>query len=137
MYKEEEMENFSDRINLIRLNLRLSQQEFADNLNRTRQQISDIEDGKLNAGHDFFFLLVKKYDIEPEYLISGTGPMFKSSLRERDRELVLPGEFDDASKKFLDLFLHSDFFRYSVIGFGHKLERDNQDIIAREILHNK
>lgn len=74
-----------DRIKSIRKALKLSQDEFASSLGYTRGKITNIESGKVvpNADDPFIALLCRTWNINPDYVKTGTGNMFLPVSRKQ------------------------------------------------------
>ena len=61
--------------------LRLSQSEFAQKLNKFPQYISDVVHEKKNPGIDFINLVVKVFpQVNPEWLLNNNGPKYRTVL---------------------------------------------------------
>lgn len=71
------------RIKEIRLAKGLTQKEFADSLGIVQGFLSSLERGKKVPSDTLLIALCHLYEINPEWMQSGTGKMFKSSPRER------------------------------------------------------
>ncbi len=64
------------RIKKVRQLLNKSQQELADELNITKQAVSNIETGKSAAGLNLLSKLLIDYGINLNYIIGGVGSIF-------------------------------------------------------------
>ena len=64
------------RIKKVRQLLNKSQQELADELNITKQAISNIETGKSCAGLNLLSKLLIDYGVNLNYIIGGIGNIF-------------------------------------------------------------
>lgn len=71
-----------DSIKKLRKALGLTQQEFADRLGVSRNNIATYETGKSNPGDAVLTLICREFDVNEEWLRTGEGEMFV----ERDRE---------------------------------------------------
>jgi transcriptional regulator with XRE-family HTH domain len=61
--------------------LRLSQNEFAQKLNKFPQYISDVVNDKKNPGIDFINQIIDKFpQVNPEWLLHNTGPKFRAAM---------------------------------------------------------
>ncbi|EGT3734402.1 TPA: helix-turn-helix transcriptional regulator [Clostridioides difficile] len=87
----DEMKPENKRIRELRLNLNLSQEEFANKLNLKRNTISLIENGKRNASERTLNDICKTWSISEEWLKHGVGEMF--FIKELDEQFAhLVGE---------------------------------------------
>ena len=65
-----------DRIKKLRKELDLTQQEFADKLGVSRNNIASYETGKSNLGDTAISLICTKFNVNESWLRDGTGEMF-------------------------------------------------------------
>jgi transcriptional regulator with XRE-family HTH domain len=73
------MMGIGKRIKELIHDLRLSQNEFAQKLNKFPQYISDIVNGKKNPGVDFLNQIIDAFpQVNPEWLLSDKGPKFRT-----------------------------------------------------------
>ena len=70
------MEHIGTRIKKIRKLLDKSQEELANELNVTKQAISNIENSKSAPGINLLSKLLIDYDININYIIAGIGDVF-------------------------------------------------------------
>ena len=68
--------NSSQRIKKVRQLLNKSQQNLADELNITKQAISNIETGKCAPSLNLLSKLLVDYSVNLNYIIAGIGEMF-------------------------------------------------------------
>lgn len=68
--------NIAQRIKKTRLLLNKSQQELANELDITKQAISNIETGKCSAGVNLLSKLLIDYNVNLNYIIGGVGSVF-------------------------------------------------------------
>jgi repressor LexA len=71
------------RIKEIRLAKGLTQKEFADSLGIVQGFLSSLERGKKVPSDTLLIALCHLYEINPEWMQSGTGKMLKSSPRDK------------------------------------------------------
>ncbi|MFL8801458.1 MULTISPECIES: helix-turn-helix domain-containing protein [unclassified Clostridioides] len=96
MIDEIKLEN--KRIRELRLNLNLSQEEFANKLNLKRNTISLIENGKRNASERTLNDICKVWSVSENWLKNGIGEMF--SIKELDEQFAhLVGELSKIENK--------------------------------------
>lgn len=65
------------RLKILRKTLDLTQQEFADRIHISRNNIASYETGKSNMGNSVFSLICREFNVNEEWLRTGTGEMFK------------------------------------------------------------
>ena len=127
---------FGSRVRAIRKSLKLNQEDFAPHLKISSQHLSDIELDKSKPCHDFFYNIVKNYQVNPFYLLFGEGEMFCSSKEKKeDIKKIKTGD------KEVDLFLYYFFnspmvhsylmFQFRKI-YGESNEAIKKDIENRE-----
>ena len=75
------MEQISNRFKNIRKILKLSQTEFASELDITKQAISNIETSKSAPGLNVLFKLHKKFNVNLNYVLCGSGEAFLSNAQ--------------------------------------------------------
>ncbi|MCC0642152.1 MULTISPECIES: helix-turn-helix domain-containing protein [unclassified Clostridioides] len=96
MIDEIKLEN--KRIRELRLNLNLSQEEFANKLNLKRNTISLIENGKRNTSERTLNDICKVWSVSENWLKNGIGEMF--CIKELDEQFAhLVGELSKIENK--------------------------------------
>jgi len=87
-----------DRLLKILKQYNLTSTRFADELGVQRSGISHILSGRNQPSFDFIVKLMKQYpEISPDWLIMGTGTMFRTSLKEKVS--LETGLFDQAETR--------------------------------------
>ena len=76
--------NPGQRIKKVRQLLNKSQQDLANELNLTKQAISNIETGKCAANLSLLNKLLIDYNINLNYIIAGIGDIFLDSKNAND-----------------------------------------------------
>jgi transcriptional regulator with XRE-family HTH domain len=71
------LESLSDRIKQLRKVLKLSQKEFGGALGTTRDVIGNLEYGRSIPKAPFLDLICIIFNVNSDWLIKGTGDMFK------------------------------------------------------------
>ena len=94
----------NDRMKELRKALGLTQQEFADKLNISRNNIASYETGKSNPGYAVISLICREFNVNEGWLRTGEGAMFLD--RTRDEQIAsfignLQSVEDDTFKKRL------------------------------------
>lgn len=108
----------SKRIRELRIELQLSQEDFAERLKLKRNTISLIENGKRNASNRTLKDICDVWSVSYDWLVNGTGNMFcakdtdkefaqligklSKAENELERELIL--KMFKLNKKYLALF---------------------------------
>ena len=68
-----------DRIKQIRLGLKMSQKDFAREIDVVQQQLSKYERGENKPSTEFLIKLIEKMDVNINWLLTGYGNMFNSA----------------------------------------------------------
>jgi len=123
----------SARVRAIRKALDLNQKEFAQRLQAAGSSVSDVENGKYTPNFDMIRDLVKKFNVNIDYLMFGEGEMFIKPGRELFLGLEDLANRNEGVRKFLDYFEKSAIFRYKVMGTAEELLIDNLQGIQQEI----
>jgi len=79
------MNNIANRIKMIRNEFGLNQKEFAERLGVTNAHISRMEKGITTPSEALMKLMCKEFEINIEWLKSGTQPMFESDYNIDDK----------------------------------------------------
>lgn len=109
-----------DRIKEIRKTLDLTQQEFANRLSISRNNIASYETGKSNMGDAVISLICREFNVREEWLRNGTGEMF---LDFKEDEFVKAAAL-----------LSDDAFVRSIIIEYWKLNDDNKKLL-QDFIH--
>ncbi|UCH94932.1 MAG: helix-turn-helix transcriptional regulator [Candidatus Aminicenantes bacterium] len=96
---------FGQRLRAVRKHLKLRQEDFVKGVKISTTHLSDIEKGKTKPCHDFFYNIVKSYNVNLYYLLFGEGDMFVGSLDE----IVTDGKRIKTGNKNIDEFLYHFF----------------------------
>ncbi len=129
----ENLKEIGKRIKEIRKNLRITQKELAAELEMSPCYLSEIEGGKGNPGHAFFYKISTRYNVNLNYLFHGEGEMCT-----RIKFKNIPDEDDniDEIETIDDLFWYlenSPLVKVQVIGFAAKFKYENEEIIKKNI----
>ncbi len=133
----ENLKAVGSRFKEIRKILRLSQKEIAEKLHVCNTYISDIESGKVNPSHTFFFKLSFVFNVSLDYLYHGLGEMFLKTQLPRD-----PGKdrSENNIKSIDDLvwFMeNSPLFFHQVMGFAGSFRYDKEESIKKDLAKNR
>lgn len=76
----------------IRMSLRFSQRQLAERLGINSQSLSNIESGGRSIPKSIQSLLIEKLDVNPNFLLTGEGPMFRNqqAVSSIDLPVVAP-----------------------------------------------
>jgi transcriptional regulator with XRE-family HTH domain len=132
---QDNLVEYGERIKKIRRELAVSQKDFAAKLNIAASFLSEIESGKTKPGYNFLVKLAAEFDVNPTWILLGTGPMFikeAPSIGEDDY-----GIHTESIKELLWYFKRSPLVRLSVTAFASKFLLDNEAIIKKDIKKNK
>ena len=67
----------SERVKILRKELKLSQTEFAEKLSVSRDVINNIENNRAELKEHFIKFMCKEFDVNENWLRTGEGEMFK------------------------------------------------------------
>lgn len=129
----EEFENFGGRVRQVRKELRVMQKVMAKEIGITPAYLSEIELGRGNPGILFFVNLVRRYNVNPVYLITGEGNMF---MRPEVAKVDIEWENLKQLTTLTELnwlLQRSNLFRTNVMGYAAKFHLDNHSIIEKTI----
>ena len=98
-----------ERIRLLRKALNLTQQEFADRIGVKRNTIAQYEIGRNEPIDSILSLICREFDVNEEWLRTGSGEMFKEVDTEaRFAEWagrVLSGTDESFQKRFVTMMM--------------------------------
>lgn len=102
----------NDRIRRLRVDLGLTQQEFADRMHVSRNNVATYETGKSRPGSAAISLIVSTFGVNEDWLVNGVGPMYQSS--SRDTQIMdfvaraMKGEDDNFKRRLLSVLSRLD-----------------------------
>jgi transcriptional regulator with XRE-family HTH domain len=130
---------FGRRLKDIRKSLKLTQEIFAQKMNISITNLSDIENGKTKPGHDFFYRILTDFKVNLNYLVSGEGPIFLDSEtdkagtgKDQGNRYYIDVDSEDV-RLFLDYFSRSKVLKYMLLASFHRIMNDEEDSIRKEI----
>jgi transcriptional regulator with XRE-family HTH domain len=91
-----------EKFKLIRKDLQLNQVSFGANLGTNQVSIADIENGRKNPNMDILVILHKKFQVNLNWFIAGTGNM-KYEYQIVDQPADQPEKHDDKWKTMIDM----------------------------------
>ncbi|NIM16449.1 MAG: helix-turn-helix domain-containing protein [Candidatus Aminicenantes bacterium] len=145
MKREIKDDLFGSRLKAIRKRLKMLQADFCEKLNISVTNLSEIENNKTKPGYDFFYKIVKAFDVNLNYLVFGEGPMFRKIQGEEGKgkasglDISRLGYLvnNEAVEEFLYYFFNSRFVQYRFISELVRVLIENKKIINEEIEEKK
>lgn len=125
--------NFGKRLRQARMQLKISQNDFAHHLGFSGSFISDLEYGKSNPGIDFLIKIARLFNVNINWLIFGKGEMFYREGEKLSGEDNLFSDLDSNIVDLLKYLKYSTIVKHTVLGFALKFIRENKDTIDKEI----
>jgi transcriptional regulator with XRE-family HTH domain len=133
----EPAKTFGERLRAIRKSLKLRQTDFVRGLELTSQHLSEIEKGKTKPCHDFFYNIVKIYNVNLYYLLFGDGEMFGVSGGAIE---IAGKEIKTGEKKiddFLYYFFHSHMAQNYLLYHFRKFIYENESNLKKDLERSK
>ncbi len=143
--KKELVKALGERIKGIRLNLGLTQREFAHKMKMSNTHLSDIETGYSGPGFYFFYRITKYHKVNPLYLLFGKQPVFleeeekkqEEEKQEPEKRAALEsldfGENTPRIREMLLYFQRSPMVKFAVLSFFSKYIVENTTLIQKDI----
>ena len=110
----------NERVKELRKALGLTLDKFGARLGVGKTAISKIEKGENNLTDQMFLSICREYNVNPGWLETGNGPMFREDPEENDYMIA-------ASKLSDDPLVTSCLIEYA------KLQPDERDIVQKYI----
>lgn len=135
---DQELIQFGKRVKAIRKALHLLQKDFAIALGISGGYLSEIEAGKTKAGFDFIRNITRAHDINPNYLLHGTGPMFSSPSLLNEVNSVPPPSVDfgwdnEEVKEMLDYMQKFSIVRFTMLSFFKNFIFKRRTLLEEEL----
>ncbi len=89
------MSEINERVRQVRKTLNLTLEKFGAKLGVGKNAISRIETSKSNLTDQMFLSIIREYNVNPDWLRNGTGPMFLDSPNRDDFLTAAAGLSDD------------------------------------------
>ena len=125
------MLGIADRVKVVRAELNLSQDKFAETLNVARNTIARIEMGDRSPSNRTMADICYTHNVNEQWLRTGEGEMFKPKKKRPDDLMGLIGELDD---HIVDgTGKHSEFKEWLVIK-TLKMSDDQLDVLKELLL---
>ena len=110
----------NERVKELRKALGLTSEKFGAKLGVGKTAISGIETGRRGLTDQMFLSICREYNVNPGWLETGNGPMFREDPNENDYMIA-------ASKLSDDPLVTSCLIEYA------KLQPDERDIVRKYI----
>lgn len=95
-----------ERIKYLRKSiLKISQEEFAKKIGLSRSNIGNIEVGRINVTDRVISDIVNQYNVNNDWLINGTEPMFIKTANELVDQIASKYNFSIAEKQALQAYV--------------------------------
>ena len=108
----------------------MTQQEFANKLGSTRDNIGGYETGRRNPSAAVISLICTKFNVNEDWLRTGNGEMFIELTRDEQIENfvgdVLKSEEDSFKKKFISMLSALDESDWEVLQKMVELMQENK-----------
>lgn len=115
----------NERIKRIRLELGLTQREFAERIGLKQNSIALIESGKRNISEQAVLSICREYRVNEEWLRNGTGEMFAPEASDELEAVAKKYNLSQIEYLFLERYLHLDSTtRKEVLNFLTHLATD-------------
>lgn len=95
----------NERLKELRIKLNLTQQEFADKLGTSRNNIAGYEIGRRSPSDAVVSLICREFNVNEEWLRSGTGSPFLELDREQEIAQMVSTLFKEESDSFKFRFI--------------------------------
>ena len=109
----------NERLKKLRKTLDLTQQEFADKLGSTRDNIGGYETGRRNPSAAVISLICTKFNVNETWLKTGEGEMFIELTRDEEISRfvgeTLSDESDTFKKRFISMLSNLDESDWEVL----------------------
>ena len=121
------------RIKQIRKALNQTQEDFGKSLNISKASLSEVENGKYKADIELLEKLVKKYNVNLHFVITGEGDMFiPPTALSYARAAKFAVNLEDV-RDFLYHFERSSFLQYFILSQYKIRMMEEGDLIVKEI----
>ena len=126
------------RLKKTRQQLAQNQKNFAKELGFTNTYLSELEAGERNISHNVIMKLADKYNISPNWILLGKGPMFFKQKENLDSNESLNLQQMDPNLKLLNWYCkNSPMVKHSVLGYFFRLLRIDKAIIEDDVKINQ
>jgi transcriptional regulator with XRE-family HTH domain len=128
----EDQVQFGNRVRQIRTLLNLLQKDFAKAIEISKSFLSEIEAGRTKAGYDFFFNIVRVFNVNPVYLLRGEGEMFLTTGAEEKKKkgIDYTGPDNEIVSRMLGDIAKVPVIRFAVLEFYEKYVFENREMVS-------
>ena len=124
------------RIRAVRKAMKLSLKDMAAVIGMSTSYLAAIETGNKSPGPEFFLKLIKEFDVNPNYLLRGSGGMFLKEARKAVQGFDFKKNIDNVDE-LVWLLENSPFFKSLIMGHAAQVLLHNEDTIKLSIKKNK
>jgi transcriptional regulator with XRE-family HTH domain len=134
---QQHLKEIGERLQLVRKRLNIIQKDFARELGISGASLSEVEAGNAKPMIEIYYNITKKFNVNQNYLLFGTGDMFieedpvRISAKGKDNELM---EF---MEKYLFYFKNSKLVRTAMMGHFTTFLLDNETTVEKDMKKNK
>jgi transcriptional regulator with XRE-family HTH domain len=143
----EVLKAIGQRVKNIRQHLNLRQNHFAQALDISNANLSEIEAGIAKPRFEFLYNISLKYNVNLVYLLHGKGEMFIDAKVEKEiiqedghsqllRQLANIPNYKEFNE-FLKYFNDSLMVRYAVMSYFITYKNQNEELIKKDIQLSK
>jgi transcriptional regulator with XRE-family HTH domain len=125
------------RIQQIRKALNLTQEEFGKSSGTSKASLSEVESGKYKASIELLEGLVKKYNVNLHFVITGEGEMFMPPTASAYARAVKFAVNLEDVRDFLYYFERSAILQYFILSQYKTRMMTDRDLIEKEIKANE
>jgi transcriptional regulator with XRE-family HTH domain len=127
---QEKFKQIGEKIHVIRITTKLTQEQMAGKLNISRVQYSRIEKGTAVPNANTLYQISEQFGISLDWLVMDKGTM---DLQPPDRKWVSMdfGEDKEAMDIMLEKMYKAPVLRYAVLNFFIKYYREHQDMLDK------
>ena len=95
--------SIKDRIKTLRKTLKLSQEEFGKRIYASQSLLTEMELGNRRVNERTIQLIVKEYNVNKDWIVTGNGDMFTAPPPDikKERLLEMFSELDDLLQDYL------------------------------------
>ena len=135
--RNESLISMGRRIQSIRKEMNVNQEDMANTLGISTGYMSEIERGKANPTADLLFKLVEKYHINIVFLFHGKGEKISHQETDNDNPEFSVDSVVDSKEKLIRLMDISTFVKHTILGYTSKIVFENKDLIKTDIKMSK
>ena len=123
----------NERLKLLRIHLKSSQEEIGNRLGVNKATISRLEKGINNLTEQMIKSICREFNVNEEWLRNGIDPMFLPTVNDELKQLAQKHTFTDMEYKFFYEYLKLDLDkRLAVVEFLENIMNSDASLIATE-----